>query len=105
MEEIVDSSLFFTDGWVIHRRAVVVPAQYNAYPDADMSRVLFRFEEDWSYYDVDDDMIRSVTFQKKDGTCYLMGRNGVVHSAGRGRRPFTPDNIHGTFREERITDI
>jgi hypothetical protein len=98
-----DRSLFFSDGCVVHRGAVVLPAQYNEAPDLDVSRVMLKFDADWVHYDVNDDMIRSVTYSEADGRCYLMGLNGTIYSFG-GARPLSLANIRGTFRREVLTD-
>jgi hypothetical protein len=98
-----NASLFFTDGHVINRNAILVAGQLNAYPEADFSRLVFLLNGEWLHRDVEDDMIRSVTFNPAVQQCYFMGRNGTIISAGNGR-PFNERNMTGTFREEHISD-
>ncbi|MGO9599189.1 MAG: hypothetical protein ACLP7Q_14470 [Isosphaeraceae bacterium] len=92
-----DGSLFFTDGFVVRRDAVVIPAQFNRYPDETLSRVLFLFGDEWFYHDFSNADVRSVTY--RDGLCYLMGMNGVVHSVGRSGQALSPATMPGSYRE------
>jgi hypothetical protein len=98
------SSLFFTDGCVTSADTVVIPAQLNKYPKHDMSRVCLVFGDVWRNYDVPKDMIRSVSFSNTDSICYMLGKNGTVISCGGNGKPFTQQNIAGTFRTAGIDD-
>jgi hypothetical protein len=99
-----DHSLFFSDGCVVHREAVVIPAQYNEAPDVDVSRVMLKFGDQWVHYDVNDDMIRSVAYLDEDGRCYLMGLSGIIYSFGGHGRPLGLTNVAGTSQREVIAD-
>jgi hypothetical protein len=99
-----NASLFFTDGHVVNRDAILIAGQLNAYPEADFSRLVFLFNGEWLHRDVDGDTIRSVTFNPVTERCYFMGRNGTIISAGNGQ-PFNELNMTGTFREEHISDV
>jgi hypothetical protein len=97
------SSLFFTSGLVVDRKTVVVPAQYNALPDENMTRVMLKFGEDWYHHDVDDDSISSVTLDRDEMSVILLGRHGLVKVGGGGGQPFTLDNLgNNPFRYERV---
>ena len=102
---IEDRKLFFTDGCVTPDGAVVIPAQFDSRPDVDVTRVVMRFDDLWLHHDMLEDMVRSVTFSKPSGVCYLMGRNGIIRRFG-GRDPkLLPDRISGTFETETIGDV
>jgi hypothetical protein len=98
----VKRSLFFTCGHVISRNTVVIPAQYNALSEVDISRVALKFGDVWAYHDVDNDAIGSVTFRHSDQSLWLLGRHGIVRTVGGAGNPFTLDNIRGKFTEETI---
>ncbi len=95
-------SLFFTCGHVVSREVTVIPAQYNAMPDDDISRVALRFADEWAYHDVDTDVIGAVTFRAVDNSLWLLGRHGIVRTASTGTRSFKLEYIRGKFREEKI---
>jgi hypothetical protein len=105
MSDAEDSSLFFTDGYVVSKNSVVIPAQYNAFPTDPMSRVMFMFGSEWIHYDVDDDMIRSVSMRVSDSTCYLLGKNGTVVTCGGGGKVFSEKSLEGSFRKTKIQDV
>ncbi len=100
-----DNSLFFADGHLIDKDTIVIPAQFNAYPDADVSRVILRFAGKWVRNDCRSDMLRSVTYSQVLGKCYLAGPSGIIRSAGTLYQPFTLDNVKGTFDEIKIVDV
>lgn len=98
-----DTSLFFTDGLVVRRDAIIIPSQFQDSPDTTLSRVLFLFGDEWFYHDFDNADVRSVTY--RDGLCYLMGMNGVVHSCGRLGEELSPDSLAGSYRETVVSDV
>jgi hypothetical protein len=104
MSQDPDRSLFFTDGHVISRHAVVIPAQLHAFVNDDFSRVMFKFGDDWVCHDMDV-MVRSVTFQASSQKCYLMGWNGIIGSCGMLGSPFSLASLEGTFEETTIPDV
>ena len=87
---------------MVGSKAVIIPAQFQDAPEEDLSRVLFFFDDEWFYRDFDNANVRSVTC--RDGLCYLMGMNGVVHSVGRSGRTLSPETIAGSYRESVISD-
>lgn len=101
-EQAIPHSIFFSCGHVIDRNTVVAPAQYNAYPDAYMSRVALKLRHEWANHDVDEDMIGSVTFIEKEKRLLLLGRLGTVRTVATGSKPFIFENIRGQFKEEHI---
>jgi hypothetical protein len=98
------SSLFFNDGHVVDRNAIVIAGQFNLYPDADVSRIALLLDAQWAGHDVRSDTIRSVTFDAVTQRCFLMGRNGIVVSVGNGQK-FSRDNLQGSWREVLIPDV
>jgi hypothetical protein len=92
-----DSSLYFTDGYVVRRDAIVIAAHPQSLPDGIPSRVLFVFDGEWYCHDFENADVTSVTF--RDGVCYLMGMNGVVHSCGRAGREFSLDSVRDSYLE------
>lgn len=98
----VERSLFFTCGHVISSDMIVIPAQYNALPDLDISRVALKFGEIWGYHDVDNDVIGSVTFRCNDQSLWLLGRHGIVRKVGGSGNPYSMENVRGKFVEENI---
>jgi hypothetical protein len=99
-----DASLFFTDGHIIHRNAILIAGQLNAYPEADFSRLALLLDGKWGRRDLRGDTIRSVTFDPTTQRCYFMGRSGTIISAGNGQ-PLNRANITGTFRQDHISDV
>lgn len=101
--KVPPKSIFFTCGHVIFRDTVIIPAQYNAMPDADISRVAFKFGDSWVYHDVDKDMIGSVTFLQANQSLWLLGRHGLIQSLDSDGKPFRLENLRGRkVREDRI---
>lgn len=99
-----NNSLFFADGHIINNKALIIAAQFNAYPDADISRVILRYAGQWVKNDCRSDMLRSVTYSSVLGRCYFAGPNGIIRWVGAPNKPFTLENIKGTFDEIRIID-
>jgi hypothetical protein len=98
------SSLFFSDGCLAGPEAMVVTGHFNAYPDADVTRILFRFGSNWTYSDCRGDMLRSATYLPQDGRCFLAGRNGMIRTYGSAGRPFTLESVKGSMAEATIPD-
>jgi len=105
MSDQVTSSLFFSDGCMIGPETFVATGHFNAYPDADLTRIVFRFESDLVVSDSRSDMLRSVTYSVTQRKCYIAGRNGLIQVYGTSGNPFTLDNVRGTLSEETIDDI
>jgi hypothetical protein len=98
-----DSSLYFTDGFVVRRDTVIIPAQFRTLLAGTVSRILFMFGDEWFYHDFDDADVRSVTYW--DGLCYVMGMNGVVHCCGRRGHDFSPASLRGSYRKTMVPDV
>ncbi len=101
-EEPITRSIFFSCGYAVNRDTIVAPAQYNAYPDAYMSRVALKLGDQWANHDVDQDLIGSISFNPKENRLWLLGRLGCVRTVATGANPFTFPNIRGQFKEENI---
>ena len=99
-----DASLFFNDGCAVRRDTVLLAAQFNAFPDADASRLAMLVDGDWLHRDVRGDTIRSVTFHPGTQRCHFMGRNGLIVTGGGGSH-FGRATIVGTFTEATIRDV
>lgn len=99
-----DASLFFNDGCAVRRDTVLLAAQFNAFPDADASRLAMLVDGEWLHRDVRGDTIRSVTFHPGTQRCHFMGRNGLIVTGGGGSH-FGRATIVGTFTEATIRDV
>jgi hypothetical protein len=99
-----DASLFFNDGCAVRDDTVLLAGQFNAFPDADASRLAMLVDDEWVHRDVRGDTIRSVAFHPGTQQCHFMGRNGLIVTGGGGAR-FSRATIAGTFRELSIRDV
>jgi len=98
-----DTSVFFTDGFVVRHDAIIIPTQFQDSLDTTLSRILFLFGDKWGYHDFHNADIGSVTY--REGLCYLMGMNGVVHSCGRTGVEFSPNSLKDSYRETVVADV
>lgn len=95
---------FFLDGILLGPDEVALAAQYNAYANVDASRLLLKLQEQWTYIDFDEDLIRSLAFDSAAGILYMLGKSGMVYSLG-GKGPgFTLASISGALSQEQVVD-
>lgn len=99
-----DSALFFYDGHVVNRNIVLIPAGFNAFPDADATRIALWFDNQWFRRDFRGDSLRSVTFHEPTQHCFFAGRNGAILRGGNGAN-FSLDNLRGSWQEQIIDDV
>jgi hypothetical protein len=103
-EQSITNSLFFSDGCFAGSDAMVVSGHFNAYPGADATRIIFRFGTEWIHIDCRGDLLRSVTYSREHGKCFLAGRNGLIRTYGVRGRPFTLEHVKGSMAEATISD-
>jgi hypothetical protein len=84
IDELEDTSLYFTDGHVIAKDNIVIAAKLNALSEEDFSRVLYFKNDEWSYEDIDDS-VHSVWFVDEPRTVYWLGKRGTVTVVGGGK--------------------
>jgi hypothetical protein len=72
----VSKGLFFCDGCVVRRDVLLLAAGFNADPDQEDSRVVFKLRDAWRHFDVEDDAVISVTARGDTG--YVLGSRGSV---------------------------
>lgn len=87
-KETSDTSLFFTDGWVVSRDKVLIAAKMNSLAEEYFSRVLYFWEQQWFTTDITDS-VHSVCFDPVSQYCLWLGQAGTITAKRRGESALT----------------
>lgn len=101
----MDPDYFFLDGVPLGNGAIVLAAQYNAYADVDASRLLIGLASGWTNVDFDEDVIRSLDYDRASGVLYLLGISGAVYTFGRPGTTLDHRSFKDTMRTHQVVDV